>query len=93
MTTSQTPVGDTANPTTDFDVVLVGAGLSGMNLLYLLREAQLRVRVFETGSDVGGTWYWNRYPGARLDSEAYSYQFTFAKDLLDEWDWSELFAA
>jgi cation diffusion facilitator CzcD-associated flavoprotein CzcO len=77
----------------DFDVILIGAGLSGLQALYLLRNAGLKVQAFEAGSDVGGTWYWNRYPGARLDSEAYSYQFSFAKDLLDEWDWSEMYAA
>jgi cation diffusion facilitator CzcD-associated flavoprotein CzcO len=77
----------------DFDVILVGAGISGMQALYLLRNAGLRIQAFEMGGDVGGTWYWNRYPGARLDSEAYSYQFSFTKDLLDEWDWSEMYAA
>ncbi|MBK1787097.1 flavin-containing monooxygenase [Prauserella cavernicola] len=77
----------------DFDVIVIGAGISGMYQLYLLREAGLTVRVLETGGDVGGTWYWNRYPGARLDSESYSYQYAFTKDLLEEWDWAEHFAA
>jgi cation diffusion facilitator CzcD-associated flavoprotein CzcO len=86
---------DAADPTSrkpDFDVILIGAGLTGMQALYLLREAGVRIQVFEMGSDVGGTWYWNRYPGARLDSEAYSYQFSFTHDLLAEWDWSEMYA-
>jgi cation diffusion facilitator CzcD-associated flavoprotein CzcO len=77
----------------DFDVIVIGAGISGMQQLYLLRNEGLRVQAFEAGSDVGGTWYWNRYPGARLDSEAYSYQYEFAEDLLAEWDWSEMYAA
>lgn len=76
----------------DFDVIVIGAGIAGMYQLYLLREAGLNVRVLEAGGDVGGTWYWNRYPGARLDSESYSYQYAFTKDLLEEWDWSEHFA-
>ena len=76
----------------DYDAIIIGAGLSGMYQLYRLRELGLRVRVFETGTDVGGTWYWNRYPGARFDSESYSYGFSFSKELLDEWEWSEHFA-
>ena len=76
----------------DFDVIVIGAGLSGMYQLYRLRELGLRARVFETGTEVGGTWYWNRYPGARFDSESYSYGFSFSKELLDEWEWSEHFA-
>jgi cation diffusion facilitator CzcD-associated flavoprotein CzcO len=83
-----------ASPTAglDCDAIIIGAGLSGMYQLYRLRELGLRVRVFDAGSDVGGTWYWNRYPGARFDSESYSYGFSFSKDLLDEWEWSEHFA-
>ena len=76
----------------DFDAIIVGAGLSGMYQLHRLRELGLRVRVFETGTDVGGTWYWNRYPGARFDSESYSYGYSFSKELLQEWEWSEHFA-
>jgi cation diffusion facilitator CzcD-associated flavoprotein CzcO len=76
----------------DFDVVVIGAGLSGMYQLYRLRELGLRTRVLEAGSDVGGTWYWNRYPGARFDSESYSYGYSFSKELLQEWEWSEHFA-
>jgi cation diffusion facilitator CzcD-associated flavoprotein CzcO len=82
-----------ADPATDrFDVIVIGAGISGMYQLHLLRAAGLSVRVLEAGGDVGGTWYWNRYPGARLDSETYSYQYAFTKDLLAELDWSEHFA-
>jgi len=76
-----------------FDAIIIGAGMSGMYQLHRLRELGMRVRVFEAGSDVGGTWYWNRYPGARFDSESYSYAYSFSQELLDEWDWSEHFAA
>ncbi len=77
----------------DHDVVIVGAGMSGMYQLKMLRELDLDVLVLEAGSDVGGTWYWNRYPGARFDSESYSYGYSWSPELLDEWDWSEHFAA
>ncbi|MGR8918976.1 MAG: flavin-containing monooxygenase [Gammaproteobacteria bacterium] len=77
----------------DFDVIIIGAGISGMYQLYKLRELGMSVRVFEAGTGVGGTWYWNRYPGARFDSESYSYGYSFSQELLDEWDWSEHFAA
>ncbi len=80
------------NSSLDFDVIIIGAGLSGMYQLYRLRELGLRVRVFEAGTEVGGTWYWNRYPGARFDSESYSYGYSFSRELLDEWEWSEHFA-
>ena len=92
MTATQNAA-DATSRKPDFDVILIGAGISGMHELYLLRNAGLHVQAFEMGSDVGGTWYWNRYPGARLDSEAYSYQFAFAEDILAEWDWSEMYAA
>src|SRR6516162_3219861 len=77
----------------DFDAVVIGAGVSGLYQLYRLRELGLRVRVFEAGSGVGGTWYWNRYPGARFDSESWTYGYSFSKELLEEWDWEEHFAA
>jgi cation diffusion facilitator CzcD-associated flavoprotein CzcO len=77
---------------TDFDAVILGAGVSGLYQLYRLRELGLRVRVFETGTGVGGTWYWNRYPGARFDSESWTYGYSFSQELLDEWDWEEHFA-
>ncbi|HEX7925626.1 MAG TPA: NAD(P)/FAD-dependent oxidoreductase [Bradyrhizobium sp.] len=76
----------------DYDVIIIGAGLSGMYQLYRLRELGLSARVFEAGTGVGGTWYWNRYPGARFDSESYSYGYSFSKELLAEWEWSEHFA-
>ena len=77
----------------NYDVIIIGAGMSGMYQLYLLRNLGFSVRVFETGADVGGTWYWNRYPGARFDSESYSYGYSFSKEVLDEWEWSEHFSA
>ncbi|SIO64254.1 Predicted flavoprotein CzcO associated with the cation diffusion facilitator CzcD [Bradyrhizobium erythrophlei] len=76
----------------EYDAIIVGAGMSGLYQLYRLREEGLRVRVLEAGTEVGGTWYWNRYPGARFDSESYSYGYSFSKELLEEWDWSEHFA-
>jgi len=79
--------------TVDVDAVVIGAGVSGLYQLYKLRQLGLKVRGFETGSGVGGTWYWNRYPGARFDSESYTYGYSFSQELLDEWDWAERFAS
>jgi cation diffusion facilitator CzcD-associated flavoprotein CzcO len=87
---TQAPPG--AAPALDYDAIIIGAGMSGMYQLYRLRELGMRVQVFEAGTGVGGTWYWNRYPGARFDSESYSYGYSFSKELLQEWDWSEHFA-
>ena len=75
------------------DAVVVGAGFAGLYQLHKLREQGLSVRAFEAGSGVGGTWYWNRYPGARVDSQSYIYQYWFSDDLLKEWNWSERFPA
>ncbi|WOO84576.1 Baeyer-Villiger monooxygenase [Vanrija pseudolonga] len=79
------------NPTETLDAVVLGAGVAGLYQLYQLRKAGYKVRVFEQGGDVGGTWYWNRYPGARFDSEAYIYQYLFDEDLYKGWTWSEKF--
>ncbi len=76
----------------DFDAIVIGAGVSGLYQLYRLRELGMTARVFEAGSGVGGTWYWNRYPGARFDSESWTYGYSFSQELLDEWDWDEHFA-
>jgi cation diffusion facilitator CzcD-associated flavoprotein CzcO len=76
----------------DFDAIVIGAGVSGIYSLYRMRELGFKVRVFETGTDVGGTWYWNRYPGARFDSESWTYGYSFSPELLEEWDWEEHFA-
>ena len=79
-----------ASTTQHFDAVVIGAGFSGLHMLKSLRDKLgLKVRVYETGGTVGGTWYWNRYPGARCDSDAYIYCFTWDKQLLQEWQWSE----
>ncbi|MDP2372632.1 NAD(P)-binding protein, partial [Reyranella sp.] len=76
----------------DYDAIVIGAGMSGLYQLIKLRELGLRTRVLEAGTGVGGTWYWNRYPGCRFVSESYSYGFSFDKELLKEWSWTEHFA-
>ncbi len=75
-----------------YDVVVVGAGFAGMYMLHRLRALGLTVRVYEQGGDVGGTWYWNRYPGARCDVESMQYSYSFSDELQQEWDWSERYA-
>jgi cation diffusion facilitator CzcD-associated flavoprotein CzcO len=75
-----------------YDALIIGAGISGLYQLYRLRALGMTVRVLEAGTGVGGTWYWNRYPGARFDSESYSYSYSFSDELLQEWDWSEHFS-
>jgi len=82
-----------SDSTPRYDVIIIGAGLSGMYQLYLVRQLGLSVRVFEAGTGVGGTWYWNRYPGARFDSESWTYGFSFSPELLEEWEWREHFSA
>ena len=77
----------------DVDAAIIGAGFAGMYMLHRLRKLGLRVRVFEVGDDVGGTWYWNRYPGARCDVESVEYCYSFDDELQQEWVWSERFAA
>lgn len=76
----------------DVEVLVVGAGITGIYQLYRAREAGFSVRLVEAGGGVGGTWYWNRYPGARFDSESYTYAFLFSKELFEEWEWKEQFA-
>ena len=71
------PNGTSTDTGLDFDAVVIGAGVSGLYQLYRLRELGLRVRGFEAGTGVGGTWYWNRYPGARFDSESWTYGYSF----------------
>jgi len=75
-----------------YDVVVVGAGFAGMYMLHRLRGQGMTARVFEQGSGVGGTWYWNRYPGARCDVESMQYSYSFSEELQQEWDWSERYA-
>ena len=76
----------------EVDVLVVGAGITGIYQAYRAREAGFSVALLEAGSGVGGTWYWNRYPGARFDSESYTYAYVFSKELFDEWEWGEHFA-
>ena len=77
----------------DVDVVVVGAGFAGMYLLVRLRAAGMTAVAVEAGDGVGGTWYWNRYPGARCDVESLQYSYQFDGDLQQEWSWSERFSA
>ncbi len=74
------------------DAVVVGAGFAGMYMLHRLRGLGFSARVFEAGSGVGGTWFWNRYPGARCDVESMQYSFSFSEELDQEWNWSEKYA-
>ena len=86
LATNTRTTGDTA----ELDALIIGAGFSGMYQLHTLRDRLgLSVQVLEAGDGVGGTWYWNRYPGARCDSESHSYCFSFSQELLNDWEWSE----
>lgn len=85
-------MGDTALPSTA-DCVVVGAGFSGIYMLHALREDGYNAIVIETGSDVGGTWYWNRYPGARCDGPSVEYSYSFSDDIQQQWTWTEKYAA
>jgi cyclohexanone monooxygenase len=76
----------------EFDAIIIGAGVTGLYALHRLREQGFSVRLFDEGAGVGGTWYWNRYPGARFDSESYTYGYSFSEDLLQEWDWQDHYA-
>lgn len=76
----------------DFDAVIVGAGFAGLYMLHKLREMGSSVRVFEAGGGVGGTWYWNRYPGARCDVESMQYSYQFSEELQQEWEWTEKYS-
>jgi cation diffusion facilitator CzcD-associated flavoprotein CzcO len=76
-----------------FDAIVVGAGFAGLYMLYRLRQAGFSARVFEAAPDVGGTWYWNRYPGARCDIESMQYSYQFDEALQQEWEWKERYAA
>ena len=76
-----------------FDAIVVGAGFAGLYMLYKLRELGLSARVYEAGSDVGGTWYWNRYPGARCDVHSLEYSYSFSEELQQEWEWTERYPA
>ena len=83
---------DTTQAVATYDAIIIGAGISGLHQLHRLREMGMKARVYETGGDLGGTWYWNRYPGARFDSESWTYGYSFSEELLKEWDWKEHFS-
>ncbi|MDC0573031.1 NAD(P)/FAD-dependent oxidoreductase [Luminiphilus sp.] len=78
--------------TSEVDMVVVGAGFAGLYMIHRARQSGLTVQCFEVGEQVGGTWYWNRYPGARVDIECVEYSYSFSKELEQEWDWSERYA-
>jgi len=93
MTEVQGPVAaDARDDGAQFDVVIVGARFAGLYLLYRLRGLGMSARVYEMGGNVGGTWYWNRYPGARCDAESLAYSFSFSPELEQEWEWTERYA-
>ncbi|MGY1662533.1 flavin-containing monooxygenase [Geodermatophilus sp. SYSU D00705] len=89
--TATTAQVDDASGVQQLDALVIGAGVAGLYQLHQLRGLGLRVRAFDAGADVGGTWFWNRYPGARFDSEAYIYQYLFDEDLYKDWSWSQRF--
>ena len=76
-----------------YEVIVIGAGVSGIYQIKRLADLGIDALVLDAGPDLGGTWYWNRYPGARFDSESYTYGYSFSKELLDEWHWKERFSA
>ncbi|MYZ46903.1 NAD(P)/FAD-dependent oxidoreductase [Rhizobiales bacterium L72] len=86
---SRTSSGDRA---CDFDVIVVGAGFAGLYMIHKLRQMGMSVRAYEAADDVGGVWYWNRYPGARCDVESMQYSYGFSEELQQEWNWTERFA-
>src|SRR3977135_1247003 len=86
-TTSTTATG--AMRVDQYDAIVIGAGVSGIYQLHCLQKLGISVRLYEDGDGVGGTWYWNRYPGCRFDSESETYGYSFSKELLQEWDWKE----
>jgi cation diffusion facilitator CzcD-associated flavoprotein CzcO len=87
------PMNTKLDTNNDFDVIVIGAGFAGMYMLHRLRSLGLSVHTFEAGDGVGGTWYWNRYPGARCDGESIYYSYQFDDGLEQDWDWSERYAA
>ena len=84
--------GERQPETGTFDAIVVGAGFAGLYMLHRLRGLGFTARVYEAGGGVGGTWYWNRYPGARCDVESMQYSFSFSEELDQQWDWSEKYS-
>ena len=93
MTSMESATSGAEGTATNFDVVVVGAGIAGLYALYHLRELGFSAVVLEAGGGVGGTWYWNRYPGARCDVPSLEYSFGFSTELQQEWEWTEVFPA
>ena len=95
MGIAEQPAGGAANAEQieTLDALIIGGGVSGIYQLQGLRQLGIKVKIFEAGGGVGGTWYWNRYPGARFDSESYSYAYSFSPELLQEWNWTEHYSA
>ena len=83
----------TAAQALDYDAIVIGAGVAGIYQIKRLVDLGLRATVLEAGSDLGGTWYWNRYPGCRFDSESYTYGYSWSQEVLDEWHWKERFSS
>ena len=81
------------NNTTHFDAVIVGAGFAGMCMLHKLKKLGFTAKVYEAGGNVGGTWYWNRYPGARCDVPSLQYSYQFSEELQQEWQWTERYSS
>src|SRR3954469_20514265 len=90
---SRMSVREISGAATELDAIVVGAGFAGLYALYRLRRMGLRPQLLEAGRDIGGTWFWNRYPGARCDVESLEYSYSFSDELQQEWDWPERFAA
>ena len=78
---------------THYEVIVVGAGVAGIYQIKRLVDLGIDATVLDSAADLGGTWYWNRYPGCRFDSESYTYGFSFSRELLDEWHWKERFSS
>lgn len=92
MEATASPAGPATDVDLDVDVLIVGAGITGIYQLYRARETGFSVELVDAGDGVGGTWFWNRYPGCRFDSESYTYAYLFSRELFDEWVWDEHFA-
>ncbi len=82
-------INETSSDRSPYDAIVVGAGFAGLYMLHRLRQLGMRARVFEAGDGVGGTWYWNCYPGARCDVESMQYSYSFSDEIQQEWVWSE----
>src|SRR5580698_6008647 len=92
MHTAPEPAAGQTAQATQVEVLVVGAGITGIYQLYKALQSGFTAALWEAGQGVGGTWYWNRFPGARFDSESYTYGYLFSEELFDEWVWQEHFA-